>query len=185
MNLTQYVNKNFPTCISKPWKGMSKKTLQLETARVNYINCCDILCKAGVNYKVIFGTLLGLYRDGDLIPHDMDMDIAIQRSDVPKLIKALDTLKGEGFSVVRYTNNILISIGKDGDYIDLYIFNSGKCNMYKLTNADWASKNTVDLLDWELNTIANPEAFFKTYYGGDWKTPIKGIHAHTKHGSRK
>lgn len=185
MSLTTYIRRSHPKCISTPWIGMTKKVLQLETARVNLVKCCEVLAEANVNYRVVFGSLLGLYRDGDLIPHDMDMDLAIQHSDIPKLIKGIDALAKEGFTVVRYSNNQLVSVGKDGDYIDIYIFTSGRCNIYNLSDADFKSDCTVTLLDTELKTIADPEAFFRKYYGGDWKTPIKGLHAHTKHGSRK
>jgi len=39
--------------------------------------CCGILEGLGIRYRLTDGTILGLYRQGDFIPHDDDIDIDI------------------------------------------------------------------------------------------------------------
>ncbi len=49
----------------------------------------DILGKAGVPYWLFFGTLLGVYRDKGLIPHDGDIDLILRAED-EKAVVALE-----------------------------------------------------------------------------------------------
>ncbi|MDN4500899.1 LicD family protein [Alteromonadaceae bacterium BrNp21-10] len=53
---------------------------------------CATLKKAGVNYYVDAGTLLGIYRDGALIPWDDDLDIAINSNQVAQTQAAISDL---------------------------------------------------------------------------------------------
>lgn len=52
---------------------------------------CKVLDAAGVTYWLDFGSLLGVYRDGDLILHDNDVDIAILDADWIGLLPILKT----------------------------------------------------------------------------------------------
>jgi len=186
MSLKQYINKNHPLAATKPFNNFDKsQPLKLETARVNLVKCCEILEECNTNYRVVFGTLLGLYRSGDLIPHDSDMDLAVLSSEENKLIIALDALVKAGFTIVRSAREV-VSVAKDGDYIDLYLFNrSLSCNTCVLSKLDFETDNCVTLLGKDLKTIADPVPFFKKYYGGDWETPIRGISGSLKNGKRK
>ena len=47
----------------------------------------DFLTKHGIKYFLEGGTLLGIVRDGDLLPWDHDVDISIDYSDAEKLDK--------------------------------------------------------------------------------------------------
>jgi lipopolysaccharide cholinephosphotransferase len=53
----------------------------------------DILNEAGVVYHLEGGTLLGIVRDGDLLPWDHDFDLSIMRSELPKLQKCIWPLR--------------------------------------------------------------------------------------------
>lgn len=50
----------------------------------NFVETINLLNKAGVPYWVCHGTLLGLIRDGRLIPWDHDIDIALWAGDFSK-----------------------------------------------------------------------------------------------------
>lgn len=50
---------------------------------------CDALEKIGQDYWVDFGGLLGIHRDGDLIPHDNDVDLAVLNPDWETLLEGL------------------------------------------------------------------------------------------------
>jgi len=51
--------------------------LDIETGRKLLLNVTDLLEKSGIPYHLEGGTLLGLVRDGDLLPWDHDLDISI------------------------------------------------------------------------------------------------------------
>jgi len=188
MPLFSHIKEKYPETITTPWVGVDKsKTLNLERARINLIQCCEILKKHNINYRLILGTLLGIYRSGDLIPHDADMDIAISSHDITKLLPCIDELVSTcGYNVVRIDKNILVSLGKDSDYIDLYIFKDGlKCSSCILEKNDFIDKSIIDFHGVKLDTIPNPVPFFEKYYGGDWETPIKGLPGTPKNATRK
>ena len=187
MDLRTYIENNHKSAITNPWvggyRGGDNIKLKLETARPNLSSFCKILSDNNLNYRIIFGTLLGLYREGDLIPHDEDMDTCIKNSDGPKLVTIIPELIKAGFEVVRYDHSV-ISFGKDHDYIDVYLFKNLKCGCYSLSEKDFTCNNTISYRGEELPTIADPEAFFRRYYGADWKTPIEGLNANPKNEKR-
>ena len=189
MKLNDYINKNHKQAIKKPFSGYVKKSLTHDKSSKDLIEFCKILKECGVNYRILFGTLLGLYRDGKLIDHDLDMDIATTYSDHPKLYDAIIEAEKRGFKIVRYSFDILVTIFRDDVYIDIYLFKERgknlKCSVYNLDKSCFIDKSVVKCNDTDLDTIPDPEKFFKEYYGGDWNKPIKGIHAHPKHKSRK
>ena len=49
----------------------------LETARELLLRAVRVLDEAGIRYHLEGGTLLGLVRDGDLLPWDHDVDISV------------------------------------------------------------------------------------------------------------
>lgn len=59
---------HFPFNYNKPLPKDSWKTMAL---------CCDVLEKLGMIYRITDGTILGLYRNGNFIPHDNDIDVDV------------------------------------------------------------------------------------------------------------
>lgn len=53
------------------------------------LDVSPVLQRLGVTHWIDFGTLLGLYRDGDIIPHDNDADVVVVDVDWDKLYKDL------------------------------------------------------------------------------------------------
>ena len=76
--------KIIPTSL---WISMSKRKQEkaLDKQRERFHAGCqellyrvdDILSQTGIPYWLNYGTLLGAYRDNDLIPHDYDLDIGL------------------------------------------------------------------------------------------------------------
>jgi len=63
----------------------------------------DLLNEIGVAYHAMYGTLLGLARDGDLIPWDIDVDIMIPNADVEAFRKTFWSYRLRGWRVTdRY-----------------------------------------------------------------------------------
>lgn len=183
---TTYIKSNFPKSISSPFHDINKnKTIVVEQAKTNLALFHDIMQKYDFESRLVFGTLLGIYRGKDLIPHDQDIDIAMRPSQLAVLEKAMPELIENGFNVTRYSKNLLVSLSREDEYIDLYIFNDQKngtyvCGMYKLYEKDFVSPTTIEFIDREFKTVENIEQFLLTYYGKNWKTPIKGISANPK-----
>lgn len=148
---------------------------------VCFKNVCD---EFEIDYFLAFGTLLGFYRDNNFITYDSDSDIGILDKDRVKLFSALLVLINSGFKIIRFTDN-LISISKNNDYIDVYIFKLKKYWNKKIWNCNgfiypfetlesWASieyKNVV------FRTPSNLPILMESLYGKSWKVPIKNKHS--------
>jgi phosphorylcholine metabolism protein LicD len=183
MSLTNYISKKDINVITKPFYNYEKGTkLENDVIIQDLIEVCDVMVDVGVDYNVLFGTLLGMYRDGKLIDHDPDVDIAIKSSQKNDLIKVIEILLDKGFKLTRYSREQLVSVYKNNVYIDIYLFNNlgqyYKCSVYSINKEVFDADNFVECGGYSFKTIENPEQFFETMYGLDWKTPIVGVHAH-------
>ena len=128
----------------------------------------------------MFGTLLGLVRGGDIIPHDEDIDIGFFKSEEERLLSILDHIHGKnGFHVIRNQFKSIYTIWKDDVFIDLYMYerteteqiNQGHRHFYNMITNEAFPFKKISFRDRELNCIAEPEAWLERYYGHDWQTP--------------
>ena len=94
-------------------KGKSKENLCVFNRLAN---------KQGLFFGLVYGTLLGAVREKDFIEHDEDIDIFILEESKELLMGLLFELRNEGFEVVRYDRRGLVSIMRNNEYIDIYIF---------------------------------------------------------------
>ena len=141
--------------------------------------------KLQIQYFLAFGTLLGIVRDGDLLPHDKDMDIGVPfELPRPMLFQALDQF---GFTCDQKekllnpdTYNISVTHKESKIPIDLFFFKRTDTGFvtgidtkpvpvtwsfpyFKLEYCQW--RNKLWLIPHE------PEVFLETTYGPDWKVP--------------
>jgi hypothetical protein len=72
-----------------------------ELGRRLLLDAIDIFNAAGLPYAVDAGTLLGLVREGDLIPWDNDLDIMLPAADVPQLTRLYPQIRARGWRVSR------------------------------------------------------------------------------------
>src|ERR1700682_4487304 len=63
------------------------------------LEICDVLNAHGVDYWCDYGTLLGYYRDHDVIRGDYDLDICLLDDERPKLIDLVPALKARGYTL--------------------------------------------------------------------------------------
>lgn len=88
-----------------------------------------VLDKHNVSFLLFYGTLLGAVREKDFITHDEDIDLAILDEERLKFIDSIPDLMSVGFKVARYDRRGLLSIIKDGEYIDFYFFSKYNDNL--------------------------------------------------------
>lgn len=165
------------------YQNRARHHLNKEVATRNLFDFADLLAQYDVPYILAFGTLLGAVRDGDFITHDCDVDLASFSEYLPA-VQSLCRSKlfsAYGFRVVREGSQI-VSVDRDREYIDLYLFSAGdpdyRCNQYRIEA--WQLKSgygRINFLGRDFNTVKDPEADLRWRYGTDWQTPRRGFHA--------
>lgn len=129
----------------------------------------------------MFGTILGIIRNDDLIHHDDDIDFGYFKKDTSIIIDKLDSIHGKnGYLVIRNEFSNLYSLAKDDVLIDLYEFEQlvespflqqGHRSFYNLMKDELFPLKTIEFKGKELKCMNDPVKFFERYYGEDWKQP--------------
>ena len=127
------------------------------------------------------GTLLGLVRDSDFIPHDTDIDIAVILT--PDEGLALDLPAGDVVRQVRWQHlPMQFAYWHDGVIVDLYFYYSGiekgylvNCNTNcVLRIPDKYAQAELGSFEWSGLSIPTPspvDDYLEWTYGSDWRTP--------------
>jgi len=200
--LLQYLHKNYPHVAGKK-KSFSNHTykpystpselwprINIPQSTANLFATVDALENLNIKYSVVFGTLLGIYRDGELIAHDTDSDLAVWVQDENKIIELIKNLEDSQLMLTRFDKSIL-SFTRGGDYIDLYRYRTKETNSNvlhcipsfgTLTTMDFDNSNTITFHNRNLTCVNDPEDYFQKLYGSDWRVPIKDKHASIRHG---
>lgn len=144
-----------------------------------------VLDKHNIPFLLVYGTLLGAYRDRDFIEHDKDVDIMLFDFTRPEVDKLIDngSFAEYDLELIRKID-YLYSFKYENDYIDLYFF---KDTGDKYTCAGLSmDKNQIDtgvseisFLETKFNTVNNIKKYLHDKYGNDWSIPIKNKHAST------
>lgn len=180
--ITEYVERTCPIVLKQPFKGVRGNHFHnIKTAEKLLVDSTALFEKEGMPYLTIFGTLLGIYRSGKLIPYDSDLDFAIRSEDAPRLVDIFPVFEKEGIKIIRVTEDV-VSLARGGEYFDIYIFSPinedwCRCHIWHLENRDFASPSDIIFQGATLKTVREPEEFLRRYYGDDWQTPKKDAHA--------
>jgi ubiquinone/menaquinone biosynthesis C-methylase UbiE len=138
-----------------------------------------------ITFMLVFGTLLGAYRDGDFIEWDEDVDIALFDRDkeaVDKLIKG-GYFAIYGLEFIR-DDPVCYSFVYDNNYIDLYFFtDTGEdfvCgSKMKIERTQLDKLSTIKFLGEDFQTVRYITRYLIDKYGMKWIEPIKDKHATT------
>lgn len=150
----------------------------------------DDLQADGHQVYIVGGTLLGVIRDGGLLPHDDDLDLAYYSHADNPLDIGLESYRMErallarGYTVVRHSLTHLEieffnSDGEPDHYVDIFtgFFRDGLyCQPFALRGPEVTPEDliptrqrTVEGVD--LPEPANPTAWLSYAYGAGWKIP--------------
>jgi phosphorylcholine metabolism protein LicD len=143
----------------------------------------DDLCKKyGIKYYLSEGTALGLYRSGDLIDWDDDIDIGMEESQYNIFVKkCLPELISKGYYLTYYyhpsINGYILGFNKDKQLIDIENVKVGEKCISKYGNlCDELLPHIqkVTEKEWKGRKFPVPEESYYVYlYGKDWKIPKK------------
>lgn len=164
----------------------NKQPINKDSASHLLLSCKKVMDQHNIPFLLVFGTLLGAYRDNDFIGHDEDVDIALFEKDLPKISALINDgyFKAYGINLIRRDGDILISLQYKNDYIDLYFFkDSGaqyRCGGHYIERSQIDKPNTtINFLGANFKTVNNVEVYLAEKYGNDWRTPIRGKNATT------
>jgi hypothetical protein len=143
----------------------------------------DICKKHDIRYYFSEGTGLGLYRDGDLINWDDDIDIGMEEFQYNKFVeKCLPELISKGYYLLNYhflysLNHNFLSLLKNGNLIDFENVKKGKkCTSKSGKLCDELLPHIQKLTEkpWRGRMFPVPEESYYVYlYGKDWRIPRK------------
>lgn len=144
--------------------------------------------KLGTPLFLLYGTLLGCHRNGDLIPGDDDFDVgyvsAMSRPEEVKqeAIEIALALVAAGFVVSFNRNGRLFRLRLPGarpdQHLDVHAvwFERGRAWIHPqariaCTRMDFLPAAVARLGDATVAVPSRPEAFLETYYGPGWRVP--------------
>lgn len=174
--------------------GGRTRPIDREVLFNNLVEVKKVFDKYDIKFCLSHGTMLGVYRDGDCIAWDDDIDIALFTSDKHKFSKATEELRELGFYIPAWHPDPsgianpkketpwydFVAI-KDGEKIegwffdkigDYYIYDIHRCK----TDLKHPAKYYDELQDytWKNVTWKIPnyvEDYLVMMYGKTWKTP--------------
>jgi len=157
-------------------------TIDAAACRRILLDVKEIFDAGGVRFWLMFGTFLGLYRDGDLIEGNGDIDLAIFPEDVKAIVSCEGLLAEKGFEMMVDSNDVVLY--RDGEHVDLYKFHKRDSNRvyhtrcdYAIDAADFEKPNFIDFLGKKFRILSNPEVWIEYIYGPNWRVPDKSFRA--------
>lgn len=175
-----YTKETFIELQKRTGAGTNRFCLKMDIQKAKDLlcDCSQVLIDNKVNPMLLFGSLLGYYRDNDLIPHDVDMDIGVLDSNNIKKIYDLieqGCFKKYGILAIKDRE---FSLFRDGFYVDIYCFIKEGSRylstlgypLYFLEEKNFPLQK-INFLNVEFSTVRDINEYLVDRYGSDWKTP--------------
>ena len=160
----------------KKYLYVGLKQMDRELAYENLKEIVPILEQNGIQSGPIYGTLLGLIREGNFIEWDEDIDFYLLKEQEDQFRSALWPLREHGFELVRYDQRGLYSVMKNGEYIDFYVFRQISPGLRHMGGPDFMfEKYLKDTVEFDFKglklTIPRDYEEYLDFTYGDWRTP--------------
>jgi len=154
------------------------KRIDKEKAFENLCALKKVLDKYGIEFQLTYGTLLGAIREKDFIEHDEDIDLLVFDEEKQHFFDILPHLKNVGFDVARYDRRNLMSIIRNGEYIDIYFMALREDGTRYCGGNIIPTELTEKSIDYDFKglTVKIPQNyidFLRYEYGEDWMTPVE------------
>jgi len=147
-----------------------------------------ILEENNIPFFLVFGTLLGAYRDKGFIKYDTDIDLGLLEEYKEKIMNLIDegyfAIYGFLFTREWHKKTHLVALQYKTDWVDFWFFKkvgslyrSGKAYSIKPSQIEHGF-STIKFYGHEFKTVKNIEDFLDRHYPEHgWKTPVPGYHA--------
>ncbi len=154
-----------------------RKPIDKEIAKENLLDFKRVADQHHLNFGLIYGTLLGAVRERDFIEHDEDIDLFVLEEDKNLLLNLIFELRQIGFEIARYDRRGLLSIIRNNEYIDFYIFSKFKqgvrtCCGECVIESFLLNTTQIEFLSGMFVVPLKYVEFLEFQYGTDWKTPV-------------
>jgi lipopolysaccharide cholinephosphotransferase len=162
---------------------MAKRTIrifspeELEARRLGLEEVAASLELRGLGYLLFDGALLGIAREGNFIPWDDDVDIAILAEEAPgRIFKVLDDLESAGFSLKLFRLGYWrIDLSKrDCKYTLQFYYLEGEMRRAGVIQHPRRFFDETASIEFRGRSYPRPadlEGYFARQYGPDWRTP--------------
>ena len=157
-----------------------KKPIDHKISEENMRLLCKILYEKDIMIFLMFGTLLGIYRDSKIIEGDNDIDLAIFSNQKQKFLELKNDLKKEGFNIINESKSI-ISIIRMNNHLDisvLYPINfpikGWISGVFFIPKKLISSLVDIDFKGSKYYCPKSTELMLEYFYGKTWKIPSSG-----------
>lgn len=156
------------------------KKIDKAIASENLKVIAEIMNGSGLKWGPIFGTLLGMVRDNDFIDWDEDIDLYVMEEDRDDFLSLLFKFRDAGFEAVRDYRSGVLSIMKNGEYIDFYFLKNVGDNIRCAVGEDYFFdkffNDTIcrEFKGVKLHIPKDYEEYLEFCYG-DWRTPVQSV----------
>lgn len=180
---------------------MGRRSVDLLVLKRQLLDVIDILNEDGITYHLEGGTLLGIVREGRLLPWDKDTDISIMEKDLNRFLSLVPRISKAGWRVSKrfyeeprdfaeVGESRLFKI-KDRQWYffsgptaldvfvkhprDGYVYWQAAGNVMRVSDKFYSSYETVE---WEGRELKVPMGYrdYLTEKYGDWSIPVKDWH---------
>lgn len=178
-------------------KKVIRETLQLN-GQATMSTVQKVLEGTGARFFFDMGTLLGIIREGRLLSHDLDMDIALYINDMESIERLRGALRSKG-AFLRYSysvdgigtvedsfvmNGVKFDINyyvNDGDLDVCYLlfkdpektYCADEMSVVKLTCPCVLETKKINFMGADISVPVNAEQYLANRYGPNWKIPDK------------